>query len=272
MKIKSSLTAIVIFILTLFIAACDVEEDGNNNSANTPLLNPGGTVAAPTQMSFDIPNEIKSVASENYFTFTASSGDAIVINTSLVLPIDGSTDLACQLTGSGFFTNLTNGYSGCIAHVRGQFGSDADRTFHFAFPNNSGYFDAAYIPAGTTFSPTSESTGRPDDPRAIILGGTDNSLSANSFYNNFIYDAQAGETLQIQTYPDVLPSGTDNLGCQTSGQTFGSPFSYGVIINTGNQFNCSETFEHYFDQAGQYNLNIRLLVGVDGFFRAVVFN
>lgn len=271
MNIKSSLTAIVIFTLTLFIVACGVEEDGNNNLPNTPQLNPGGTAAAPTQMRFDISNEIKADTFENYFTLSVTMGDTIVINTSLINSIDGSTDLACQLTGSGFITNLTTGYSGCIAHLRGQFGSDDDRTFHFAFPNNSGYFDAAYIPEGTTFSPPSDSTGRPDNPRSIIFGGTDNSLSENSFYNNFIYDAQAGETLQIQLYPDVLPSGTDNLGCQSKGQTFGSAFSYGVIINTTNQFNCSETFEYYFDQAGQYNLNIRFLVGVGGFFRAVVF-
>ena len=268
---KSPLLVILLFF-TLLIAACSEEEStsGNNDVGNTDQLNSGGTVSAPAQMSYVISNEINSDAVVNYFSAAASMGDTIIINTTLTNPLDGSDDLRCQLTGDYFISNST-GYEYCGAHVWGVFGSDGDRIYNFKFPFNNGYYDAAYIPEGTTFSPSFEASGRPDEPRSILLGSIDNQLSANSFYNNFVYDAQAGETLKIQTYPEIVPSGTDNLACQNSGQWFQSYYSYGVLMfDVANSFNCSETFEYTFTEAGQYKLNIRFLPGVKGYFQAVV--
>lgn len=262
----------VLFLSILFLAACGGGDSGNiGNTDNTLQLNPGGNAAAPAQMSFDIPNEIKADPFENYYQITVTAGDTIVINTTLISPLDSTKYMGCQLTTSAYFISVNYGYSSCKVHFKQTFTSDGVYTFHFDDAlNNYGYFDAALISAGTSLNPSSGATGRPDDPRSIILGGTDNLLSANSFYNNFIYDAQAGETLQIQTYPNILPSGTDNLQCQTNGEDFESYYSYGVSINDS-KFTCNESFEYQFDQAGQYELNIRFLYGAEGFFRAVVF-
>jgi hypothetical protein len=266
------LSVIFVFFLST-IAGCESEESNSSNTNNTGSavqLNPGGTAAAPSQMRLDIPNEISSDQFENYFNITVMAGDTLVINTTFINPMDSSANNNCQVSGSDFISMNTESYR-CAAHLKQQFTSDGVYTFHFSDAlNNSGFFDAALISDGQSFTASSGATGRPDDPRAIILGGVNNSLSSNSFYNNFVYDAQAGETLQIQTYPDTSPSVMDNNICQIMGRDFEAYRTFGVLINDS-RYNCSESFEHQFDQAGQYHLNIRFLHGVEGYFRAVVF-
>lgn len=247
-------------------------DSGNagNNPSTVPQPFPGGTVAEPALMSLDNKNAIKADAFENYFKVTVSAGDTVIIRSTLQNALDDTESLRCSMS-SNYAISISSDIGSCSLNFKHTFVTGGVYTFHFKYPlSNYGYFNAAIIPAGAIFTPVASASGRPDSPRSIIIGGADNALSENDFFNNFAYDAQAGDTLHIQTYPDILPSSNDTLRCNMSSGKYDGASSYGVLISDTGGYSCSETFEHRFDQAGRYYLNIRFILGAKGFFRAVV--
>lgn len=240
------------------------------DSGGTPQPVSGGTAAAPAAMSFDNKNEIKADAFDNYFKITASAGDTIIIKSTLVNAVQDRDVLICNMN-SDYMIQIVGRHGACSLNLKFTFDTSGEYTVHFKYPQaNYGYFNAAIIPAAATFSPTTSATGKPDDPRTIVTGGADNQLSENDFYNNFIYDAKAGDTIHIQIYPDTLPSSQDALRCNMSGGGYEDFTSFGVLTSDTGKFNCDQTFDHTFAQAGRYYLNIRFIHGVKGFLRAVV--
>lgn len=258
------------------LASCGGGESSSssyNSPSETTRHNSGGTVASPSVMSFVNGNEIKEDPFENYFKVTAAVGDTIIIRSSLQNTLDSQEIARCNYA-SNFtisITNITSHAGSCTRHLKYTFESTGVYNFHFKYPRgNYGYFDATIIPAGSTFTSVASGTGRPNDPRPIITGGADNALSGNDFFNNFAFDAKAGDTLHIQTYPDVQPSSTDKARCTWSSGDYVSNSSYGVLTSDVGRFNCSEVFEHRYEKAGRYYLSIRFIGNTKGFFRAIV--
>lgn len=269
-------TALCVFVSASLVSCGGGDSEGsviNNTSNNQPeslKIVHGGTVASPTSVSFKLPNEIKSDIFENYFRITVSAGDTIVIKSTLKNRLDEISHLRCVEKTGDYTIRINDDIKSCSLDMRHTFEIGGDYILHFKYPqSNYGHFDVALISSNASFSPSNNATGKPDDPRKIIIGGMDNQLSANDFYNNFIYDAQAGDTLHIQTYPNAIPKAIDNLRCIEQGNNY-IYFAYGVWTNDLNKYNCAENFEHRYEKAGRYYLNIRFINGAEGFFRAVV--
>jgi hypothetical protein len=260
---------VAILATTIFTLSGCLEEEKDVDQGGVSIeLNDGGTASNPSDMSFILPNRISSDSFDNHFNFEVSAGDQIHIISSLEYPIDGTDSMRCQMGGASTWMRV-DGTGYCIIHYRKTFSSDSAHTFQFAPPTgNSGYFDAALVSGFQVFNPTVSATGRPDDPRSITVGGGNNLVSQNSFYNHFIYEAQAGETLQIQTYPDYSHSGY-SVSCQSVSGSFYSHASYGIMVGDDTVFNCGTSRSYEFAASGQYRVNIRFLNG-GGYFRANV--
>ncbi len=273
-------------VISAALTACgggdgDASSNANINPTETSQLIHGGTVVTPTLVSFSLKNEIKSDIFENYFKVTVSAEDTIVIKSTLKDELEARLHTRCIESTGDYTISINNDIKSCSLDMKYTFKSAGDYILHFKYPrnypqNNSGYFDIALIPAKAIFSPSNFSTGKPNNPRTIITGGADNSLSANDFYNNFVYDAQSGDTLHIQTYPNTIPTAIDGTRCKEHWSKYDgySPkdgyFTYGVLTSDLGEYNCAETFEHRYEKAGRYYLNIRFMHGAQGFFRAVV--
>lgn len=271
-----------IFCVTILLSALGISSCGEGGSSNagpseSSQLVAGGTIAEPAIMSFEEANEIQSDPFENYFKVSVSAGDTIFIKVTLQSELGGLETSRCSSMGQ-FPIDLIGESRWCGLNVKHTFGSAGEYKIHFNYEDgNIGYFNAAIIPAGAVLTPSIGASGRPEDPRLILLGGADNFLSENDLFNHFVYDAQAGDTLHIQTYPDNPPSSTERSICYGHYGRYDDSTSYGVYISETDRYlsetdrySCDGAFAYLFDRAGRYYLNVRFINGAKGYFRAVV--
>lgn len=258
----------IVFVpsIVLLLTACGGGESGKSESVEKPQLISGGAADSPVLVSIDKNNEIKSDSFFNYFKISVSAGDTLVVKSTLRDELDGVLHRRCQENGD-YAIMLKDMAKSCSLDLKYTFNVGGTYLLHVKYPQgNSGYFNVALNSEGVALNPSINATGRPDDPRLMIVNGVDNNVSSNDFYNNFAYDAIAGDVLHIQAYPKVSPSVVDSRRCRE----LGGYYSYGIMIDTIGFYNCAEVLEYRFEETGRYFLKIKFPHETEGFFRAVV--
>ncbi|MGH8493713.1 MAG: hypothetical protein ACRERR_11525 [Moraxellaceae bacterium] len=265
---KSNIAHFILVMALSALTACG-SGGGDSSGSESETKNAGGTISAPSSIREDIKNSISSDEFNNYFKVQALSGDTLIIKATMNATLDPTLYSRC-VTESDYTISIGSEKS-CSLNIKYKFTADGEYKIHFKFPGgNSGYFNAVVLTSSTTIVPSATANGAANQPRTISLGGTDNALSANDFFNNFAYNAEAGDTLHIQLYPSVNPSPTDSNRCLMANGEYNIYYSFGVAVVGISEYNCNNTFEYTFSSEGQHYLNIRFINGAQGYFHATV--
>lgn len=250
---------------------------------STVEMTEGGTPSTPTYIDFDGLNEISADHFFNNFKLDVQEGDELIITATLAGDIDTRKVTACSANPSAYTgIRLSDNIRSCSRHFRHVFTDFGEKQIKFGFPDeNYGFFAASIVKAGQDpiLLQSVGEGGVPDAVGQINFDG-ENTISENSFFNNYGYFGQAGETIYLRAY--VNPGELDKtaVACSANG-SYGSSSSFGWSVlnanylmvgeeNHGPRYSCSDYMEYTFEEDGLYRFNFRSTVNGTGFFLATV--
>lgn len=278
---KLTLKSVGVLILALAMVACGGGGDGApvevQQNSDSIQFNQGGNPSVPAIISLTVPNGINADKLNNYFKVSVTAGDTLIIKSTLKNTIDDRSAWLCRNNVAGSFKGIILDAlsKSCSLNLTHIFTESGEHILSFDYGNvNNGFFDAAIIHKEQYPAPFKTASGRPEQPKVIDLQDN-NKLSSNDFYNNYAYDAKAGQTIYIQAYLDKAISEIDAHRCRNNNQNYSnSYFAYGISLSLNlsdqSKYSCGDYFEHRFESDGRYYFNFRYLNGVNGYFRVVI--
>ncbi len=271
-------TALYVLVSASLIACGGGGDDANveaQQSFDSTRFNQGGNPSVPAIVSLTVPNGVSADKLNNYFKVSVTAGDTLIIKSTLKNTIDDRSAWLCRNNVAGSFKGISLDAlsKSCSLNLTHIFTESGEHILSFDYGNlNNGFFEAAIIHKEQYPLPFITASGRPEQPKVIDLQGN-NKLSSNDFYNNYTYDAKAGQTIYIQAYLDKAISEVDASRCRNSNSS-NSYYAYGISLNLNlsdkSKYSCGDYFEHRFESDGRYYFNFRYLNGVNGYFRVVI--
>lgn len=213
---------------------------------NEPVPPPQGTFNDPGNIHFGGPNEIKGDPNYNYYHYSATKNEKLIIHASLETPLSNDEKTACQLnpgkgtSPSGFYRDI-HVYDENLNRVTGNCGDSLSFTapdtgnfiIHFDFPSHGpGLFNAATIKADSSLPQPTEALGTPSDPKIISLAASGiNSIGNVSFKNHYKYSAKQGNKLILHVNLATPLTIEDRDNCLIDPGKGNSPSIFNTQIN-----------------------------------------